>query len=293
MTRRLALLATIAALSAAGAAVAAGPLDLYYERTLIVAANERCRLFPEDVSAALLAAQVQARGAALRGGAAEADTSRTFANARARAAGLPCDSPDLAIIGQRVRKAFAGFSRLQRMTYPGDANRWDANRATNPDTIIWRLSQSVAFGRDRAVFGLAGRGVQRQVMAAATFADGAWPYAARLVIRNPGRAGTPPDIRLKSGSPLAGRTAPRQSSHVILAEARNLAEAGVLPRGAKTGILFRFPADTVTKLQALDPREAVMLEFMFQGRGADQVRTAYIEVGDFSAGQAFLKVPRR
>lgn len=292
MTRRLVLLAAIPALLSAAPATA-GPADLYYERSLLVSADARCRLFEPDVSAALVAAQVQARGAALRGGVREADLSAAFANARTRAASLPCSSADLALVSQRVRKAFAGFSRLQRMTYPGDAANWQANRAMNREAVVWRLSQSASFGRDRAIFGLGGRGVERQVMASASFADGTWPYAARLVIRNPARAGAPLDIRLKAGTPLSGRMPPRQGAYIVQAQGRTLANREILPPGAKTGVLFRFPADTATLLQALDPREAVALEFVFQGPGGDQVRSAFIEVGDFAAGQAFLSVARR
>ena len=43
-------------------------------------------------------------------------------------------------------------------------------------------------------------------------------------------------------------------------------------------------------LGELDPREAVAVEFLFSG---DRVRTAYVEVGDFAAGRAFLQVAAR
>ena len=38
-------------------------------------------------------------------------------------------------------------------------------------------------------------------------------------------------------------------------------------------------------LATLDPREAVAVEFLFEG---DRTRTAFVEVGDFAAGTAFL-----
>jgi hypothetical protein len=44
------------------------------------------------------------------------------------------------------------------------------------------------------------------------------------------------------------------------------------------------------ELALLDPREAVAVEFLFPG---DEVRRAYVEVGDFAAGKAFLTLPRR
>src|SRR5687768_16590593 len=65
-----------AALAAAPGLAYGQPVDLFYERTVMSVADERCQLFTPDVSAALAAATAQARGAALRGG-----TSRLSVNA--------------------------------------------------------------------------------------------------------------------------------------------------------------------------------------------------------------------
>jgi len=197
------------------------------------------------------------------------------------------------VASDRVRSAFAGFSRIQRMTYPGDAAGWQANRGGPADVLSWRLSQPLKFGPDRAVFGLGGRGAERQLMASASFADGAWPYAARVVIRDVARTPAPQRQRLTAGSPLSGRAPPRQGARIVMAEGRSLADGVILPQGAKTGILFRFPGAAADLLRDLDPREAVTLEFIFSGPRGDQVRSAYIEVGDFTAGRAFLQVARR
>jgi hypothetical protein len=43
-------------------------------------------------------------------------------------------------------------------------------------------------------------------------------------------------------------------------------------------------------MAALDPREAVVVEFVFTGRNGDVVRRAHVEVGDFAAGRAFLNI---
>ncbi len=77
------------------------------------------------------------------------------------------------------------------------------------------------------------------------------------------------------------------------AEARDAADPRLLPAGAKTGVAFVFPAAATDAIAALDPREAVILEFVFTGRGHDEVRRAFVEVGDFAAGRAFLAVARR
>ena len=43
----------------------------------------------------------------------------------------------------------------------------------------------------------------------------------------------------------------------------------------------------------IDPREAVAVEFLFGAGEGEAVRRAYVEVGDFAAGRAFLQVASR
>ncbi len=47
-------------------AQASSPSDLYFERSVMSAADSRCALFTPEIGAALNAAKAQARGAALR-----------------------------------------------------------------------------------------------------------------------------------------------------------------------------------------------------------------------------------
>ncbi len=61
----------------------------------------------------------------------------------------------------------------------------------------------------------------------------------------------------------------------------------------ETALAFRFPAAASDAVAALDPRESVAVEFIFAGRAGDEVRTAYVEVGDFAAGRAFLTLAQR
>jgi hypothetical protein len=77
-----------------------------------------------------------------------------------------------------------------------------------------------------------------------------------------------------------------------MAEARSPAGSDLLPKGAKTGWAFRFPAAAVRELAGLDPREAVIVEFLFADH-RQAARHAYVEVGDFAAGQAFLQLAAR
>jgi hypothetical protein len=136
-------------------------------------------------------------------------------------------------------------------------------------------------------FGLAGRDAP-VLVAVAQFADGATPYVARLVVRDTGRTLGP--YLPGSSKTLAARMPPARSLRAFLADARGRAEVELLPKDAKGGWTLRFPAAAAAALADLDPREAVAVEFLFPH---DKVRTAYVEVGDFAAGQAFVKLAAR
>ncbi len=286
--RSMAILFALASLCAAQTA-AATPSDLFYERSLMSAAGARCGLFSPSLSGALDAGKAQARGAALRAGASSDQLDGVQQRAHAKAASVPCNSKDLGTAAGRVRKAFEGYALLQRMNYPGDRATWIADRASSATIPFWRLSQPSSFGGDRLVFGLAGRNIE--LLAVATFADGARPYAARLVMRDPTRT-QGPYLKARNGGGLADNAAPRVASRVFGAETRDPVPAPtLLPTGAKTGMSFRFPREAGDVIARLDPREAITIEFVIQGRdGGETVRRAYVEVGDFAAGRAFLRV---
>lgn len=285
-----------------GAALLAGPVaalassaaDLFYERTVMTAADARCGLFTPALGQSLVAAQAQARGAALRAGADAAQLSDIQRRAEAKAAATACDSPDLRVAAGRVRSAFDGFQRITRLSYPGDLTAWQADR-TYTASSIWRLAQPAQFGADRMIFGLAGRDAPGALVAVVSFADGQAPYAARLVMRDPARAPQPYLDRRAGGGPLPlnSRLPPRVLDRAYMAEARSAANPALLPPGATDGWTFRFTGEAAEALATLDPREAVTVEFLFAARAGDSVRTAYIEVGDFAAGRAFVRYVAR
>lgn len=285
------------AIAAAPCIAAAGAIDLFYERSVMAAADARCGLFDPGVSTALDAARIQARGAAMRAGATDDDLTAVERKARSRAAAADCNGPDVTTAAGRVRAAFEGYSRLSRLTYPGDLSAWRADRTISRQGPLWRLAQSVSFGWDRMIFGLAGQEGQGVLLASASFADGASPYAVRLVMRDQTRTSGPYlDRRRAVGDgpiPLASRLPPSSATRAFSIEARSSASERLAPSGARSAILVRFPAAAAAALAALDPREAVVVEFVFAGRDGDSVRRAYVEVGDFAAGRAFLKVAGR
>ena len=276
----------LAAMAAPTALLAASAADQLYERTLMTAADGRCRLFTPTVSAALDASRAQARGATMRSGASELQVTALEQRARAKAAGAACDSKDLTLAASRVKAAFDGYSQMLSMTYPGDVASWKAERSVSATIPVWRLSQPASFGGDRLMFGLAGRA--KAVTAVATFDNGPRPYTARIIVRDVSRT-LGPYFAPGAGRNLSGKVAPRNASIVFNAETREESPLTLLPTGAKTGLAFRFPTAAADAIAQLDPREAVTVEFAFPGRGGEDTRKAYVEVGDFAAGRAFLR----
>ncbi|ODT89370.1 MAG: hypothetical protein ABS78_04095 [Phenylobacterium sp. SCN 70-31] len=281
-------LAFVCAAIAAPEAARAQPADLFFERMVMSAVDDRCNLFTPGVSAALAAGAAQARGAALRAGSDTRTLDAVARDARSRAARFACDGAPVTSAAARVEDAFSAYQRVTRMTYRGDVSAWQADRGVGR-TARWRLAQSADFGSNRMVFGLAGREGASALVAVANFADKRTPYAARLVMRDGGRT-FGPYLPGATNQPLARKLPPRSSTRAYMAEARAGAETELLPKGAASGWAFRFPAAAAQALAELDPREAIAVEFLFPG---DRVRTAYVEVGDFAAGRAFLQVAAR
>ena len=277
-----------AALVVAPGLVHAQPADLFYERTVMKAADERCGLFAPEIGAALASSAAQARGAALRAGVAAGSLDAAQRTAEAKVAQVGCGSHDLGVAAQRVRAAYAGYAHTPRLTFPGDIAGWRADRSSR-----WRLAQETRFGGDLLTFGVVGHDEATALVAVGRFSDGAQPYAARLLLRDGARTPGPYLDRWGGGAtaglPLERRMPPRLDLEGYLAEARSPA-GDLVPKGGVPGWAFRFSPAAAQALSRLDPREAVAVEFLLPGDG---VRRAYVEVGDFAAGEAFLKVASR
>lgn len=291
------LVGALAMASVASAATAATALDLFYERALMAAANAGCRLFAPDVATALAAAEAQARGAALRSGADPANLAGVQAKAAAVARAAGCGSPDIALAASRVRAAFEGYAQLDHMDFPGETAGWTAVRPASGAEAQWRVVQRDRFGWDEMAFGLVGHGQDRFLMAAPSFADGAAPYGARLVMRDVAVT-SGPYLDMRQGDiagrlPIDARLPPRSASQVFAATALSPAGTDLKAADMQTAWAIRFPPAALAALTALDPRELVAVEFLIAGRDGEEVRTAYVEVGDFDAALAFQSLPQR
>jgi hypothetical protein len=299
-TRRkaAAMLAGLGMLAIGGAAGGATPAtDLFYQRAVMAAAGNACRLFAPDVAAALAAAKAQARGAALRSGIDSATLADLEARAGAAVSAAGCSSPDIAAGAVQVRSAFEGYARLDHMDFPGELRGWTALRGPTDGPARWLVSQKDRFGWDALQFGIVGHGPARPLVAMASFADGAEPYGARLIMRDPAATSGPYlDARaadLTGRLPIDARLPPRSATRVFAAEALSPAGTDLAGPDAAGAWAFRFPAAAAEAMAALDPREVVAVEFLFPGDDGDSVRRAYVEVGDFAAARAFAAIPQR
>ncbi|WAC59466.1 hypothetical protein [Brevundimonas sp. SL130] len=275
-TQALIAAVVIAAPSLAGAA----PVDRYYERSFVLAANARCGLFQPQLTAALTAATWQARGAALRAGGNAPDLAETAQRARTRAATTRCDSADLKTVSSRVRDAFAGWSRVTRMNFPGERAGWSADRAAYARPT-WRLMQGARTGVSPVRFGVIGRMDRPDQMAAVVSWQGrSRPTAVRIILR---------DANVAPRPWLARELPPVSQRRSIWAAGVEAADAGLLVEGRKAGQVWLFPAAAADAVSALDPREIFVVEFLF--RDGSVARSSF-ETGDFAAGRAFLSMGR-
>ena len=251
----------------------------FYERSFVLAANQRCGLFTAPVRSALTAAQRQARGAALRAGTAATALNETEARARARAGSVACDNPELRTVKNRVEGAFAGWVRMPRMTFPGLRASWEANRVVyrSPN---WRLMQASRTGASPVTFGYASSLSGESLTAVVSFHGRPRPYAVRIVMRDPAKSPRP----WLGG---AGQLPPAALQQAVWSSGVVQADAGLLSPGKTEGQAWRFPASAAAALDRLDPREPFAVEFVFRD---DSVARAVFEVGDFSAGRAFLEL---
>lgn len=250
----------------------------FYERSVVVAADARCRLFTPQVTAALKASTLQARGAAARAGADDASLIEAGAKAEAVADRTSCADPDLATIRERVSQAYSGWTQLRQMEFPGERAGWTADRTTFT-APAWRLVQTGATGAASVDFGLvAGEGTLDEVAAVVSFPGKSRPYSARIVLRDADRLARP---WLTAGAPALPPESGRQA---LYAGSSREAAPTLLAEGRKQGEVWTFGPDAAERLAALDPREPFVIEFLFRD---DSVARARFEVGDLAAGRAF------
>lgn len=258
-------------LSAAMAATPAlaGPAEVYFERSLVAEAGGRCGLFDAATFRALRAGAAQARGSALTSGVPEAQVELQRSRASARAAQIACDDPELEMVAERVRHAFAGWAGMRSMEFPGERADWRVERVAY-DSQTWRVRQD----GNGIIFGFAGAGTGHTLALAVADPD---IVSARLIVRDPERAGT-----AWLAQPGTHETPPLFASRAFLSGRGHAVPETLSADGGK---LFRFSTAAADAIGALDPRERFAVELV---RANGESRSVTLGVGDFAAARAFL-----
>lgn len=250
----------------------------FYERSFVLEADARCRLFSADLGNALSASALQARGAAARAGASEAVLAEILQRARSGAASTDCQDPELAVVRDRVASAFSAWTATRKMEFPGLRGGWQADRTSFAQTG-WRLVQTTTTGGASVGFGLEADGAGLENLSVVvSFVGRSRPYAVLLSLRNPERA--PHPWLAENGASLP----PQAARHTFFAASNRQADPLLLATGHEQGEVWVFPIDAAEAIADLDARESFVVEFLFRD---DSIAKARFEAGDFAAGRAF------
>ena len=287
--------------------------QLFIERSSLRAADEHCELLLPGESLALDMGFWQARTALLRSGFSVSNVQAMEDEAADYAQRKPCDDEAMLNAAARLRDAFTAFARTPFMEFPGHTQSWTSTRTL---TDVWGVSQQ-AYNNDtntypgpvrlglafpdrlRAPLSLADPSKPRETPIFAAMLhlppDLPLPSSAQLVLRDPKRAQSPWLSSIFGSHHAAPRPPPNAYSRRIFAADRFMVDAP--PYGdeeATPGVLFVFSEDAEAAFAALDPREAVRLEFVPSDRDrSTQKLSVTMEVGDFRAARAFSAIPRR
>lgn len=271
------------------------------KRYFLAQADARCHLLTPAAGMAVTAGYLQARNASIRSSGAMGALAPWLEQARSAAANAPCNAPQLKAAAAQAQNAYHGFVVQTRL----DLGAWTGNRAF-PDKPAWRLAQYQSTTDADAILGLYGTLDDARFVVMARFADGARPYAARLLVRDADTVAAGLINRAPRG---VNTTAPVgfTPATTLSFGARDSADVEVAlhPEVRSNFIGFSVTGDYVGKntvseatrfdlptpawraMAPLDPREDVVVEFDCDN-GPRYMR---FEVGDFLTGLAFVRLP--
>ena len=257
---------------------------LLYERSYVIALNERCGLLDHPVANALEAGRMQARGVLARAGVDNADLQAFEAGAAKASETISCTSAEAMDRRDQASSAYEAWMRLGYMDFPARERGWTATRDSE-DPFLVRQNAALN-GGGHAAIGVVGD-AHGSLALVVTGLDSR-PSAARLIIRDPDALAEPADplfTRLTKGpkaGALALQAAPDAYSRVMWAAKREISETG------EVGFLFR--ADARAALEALDPREAFAVEIDAPAGSLGQdTQRIYFERGDLPTALAFAR----
>ena len=274
-------------------------------RYFLTQADARCHLLDPATAMALKGGYVQARNAAIRSGRDMTQLTPYLDAARAAADRSPCDAPQLNAEAATARASFSSFAAMPRLSLPAGRASWSADRS-HEQADAWRLVQYQSSAGANAAMGLYGSLGDNRLVVMARFADGAKPYAARLLVRDPDM--TPLGIVNPSAYSMTTSAPLGFGSGALNFPARGMSDvqAALRPAVAANGFGFSLTGDYVgtqpvaedavrfdfstrayPAIARLDPREDMVVEFDF----SDGPRFMRFGVGDFITGLSFIALP--
>jgi hypothetical protein len=254
--------------------------DIFAQRALARALDDRCSLFSDNQRLALEGAYLQARGDLLRAGYRAGRIDHTYDQITRNAANQPCSSDATLAIAADIRSAFAGWQRERFQNYAGAPNPWQASRPYGYDS--WVISQILPAAEHPLRVGLYNT---EQVHALTIAANRTSQIAAvTLHVRNPDLAPALHDPSLGGLLDVAGM--PAWTDYLPPAEGKT----SFLPASRWSDedlAYFRFSEEALAAFARLDPREAALIE-AFDAQG-NLVTSQYVGIGDFAAALAFVR----
>lgn len=263
-----------------GGAHAQTSLDIYAQRALARALDERCELFSENERLALDGAFLQARGDLLRAGYEAGRIDRTYDQISRNAANQPCNSDATLAVAANIQSAYVGWQRERFQDYVGAPAMWRANRPYGYDS--WVITQTLLDADHSLMAGLYNSDRTYALTIAAAVSSEI--TSLTLHVRDPQ---TSPELHDPSlGGLLEVDGVPSWTPY--LPPATGSRRFIPSTRWSDENLsYFGFSETALAAFAALDPREAARIE-AFNAEG-DLVATHYVGVGDFAAALAFVR----
>ena len=249
------------------------------ERHFLIESNRRCHGLSPEVAETLMAAYLQARNESLRLGFSNADIAGVKDRALAASQAKSCTDPDITLRTANANSLYSRFAGQGRMELASHRSRYDLQRHFQDDDA-WRLTQSIVLDSQTQIrFGLYGKQGCLRLSTEANFNRPDAPVAARIILRDMDRSPegiiNPTAYGLSPSLPLGYETFRTRSylaqSHDTDAQSHR----------------FEFPWAALRALGPLDPREDIVIEFLFND-GPQYVR---FEIGDFIPGLIYANLP--
>lgn len=254
--------------------------DIYAQRALARALDDRCGLFSENERLALDGSYLQARGDLLRAGYNGSRIDQTYDQISRNAANQPCSSDATLAIAAGIRSAFIGWQRERFQNYAGAPYPWQASRPYGYDS--WVIAQTLPAAEHPLRVGLYNTDQTHAFTIAANLDSQI--ATVTLHVRNTDVAPALHDPSL--GGLLEVEGMPSWTPFLPPLEGRS----SFIPesRWPDEGLAyFHFSDEALAAFAALDPREAALIE-AFDAQG-NLITAQYVGIGDFAAALAFVR----